>query len=69
MISERRLRDTATLHAARSLAQLLADARQQLPAAARICVRCQHVFTPTHTTDRRCDDCVQAVAEAEAVRL
>lgn len=69
MISQRRLRDTPTLHAARSLAQLLASARQELPHTARVCIRCQHVFTPTFTTDMRCPDCVQDAATAEAVRL
>lgn len=54
---------------ARTFAQLLCQARRELPASARVCPRCHRVFTPVHTVDLRCDACVRAAAEAEAVLL
>lgn len=69
MISERRLRNTDLLRAARDLAQLLKVARRQLPAHARVCPGCQHVFSLDRRLDMRCPDCAANAAEREAVRL
>lgn len=69
MISNRRLRDTTTLHAARDLAQLLRLARTSLPVAARVCPTCHHVFSRDSRLDMRCPACAQAAAEKERVAL
>lgn len=69
MISSRKRRDSPTVHAARTFAQLLSDARRALPTSARVCPRCRLVFTPVHAADLRCTACVTAAAEAEAVLL
>jgi predicted Zn-ribbon and HTH transcriptional regulator len=65
MISNRRLRDKAIMDAAADLAQLLRLARAQLPAAARICPACRHVFSLNSRLDMRCPDCAAAATTEE----